>query len=248
MNIQNSTPKKAVVVDDELITRMDFSGMLSDMGYQVVGEAADGFDAVEICREKRPDFVLMDISMPIFDGMSATEQILSADPAPAVLILSAFSDGPTVKKAAALGVNAYLVKPVDKYALFAAVEIALANASREAGLREQKEKAEALLSEWKTVDKAKRALALSESIPESEAYRKIQKISMDKRCSMVTVAESILRTHTDSVPVKKAKALLMQKNMTEKQAYKAISSFAAERDLSLPDAAEIILAQGGIPQ
>lgn len=248
MDRQNSAPKTAVVVDDELITRMDFSGMLTDMGYLVAGEAADGFDAVEICREKHPDFVLMDISMPIFDGMSAAEQILSAENPPVVVILSAFCDERTVKKAASLGVGAYLVKPVDKNALFAAIETAMARASREAALRAQRDKAESDLREWKAIDKAKRVLALSEGIAESEAYHKIQKLSMDKRCSMASVAASILISRDESIPVNKAKSLLMQGGMTEKQAYKAVSSFASGKGLTLTDAAEIILDHGGIPQ
>lgn len=244
--MQTSNTKTAVVVDDELITRMDFSMMLSDMGYQVIGEAADGFDAVEICREKHPDFVLMDISMPIFNGLSAAEQILSEKLSPTVLILSAFCDEPTVKKAAALGIRGYLVKPVDRNALFAAVETALACEARESVLRSEKESAETQLSEMKTIDRAKRILAVSESISEAEAYRKIQKLSMDKRCSMLSISESILKSQDENASVKKAKALLMQNGMSEKQAFKAVSSFASENGLLLSDAADRILQNGGL--
>lgn len=240
-----SAPKTAVVVDDELITRMDFSGMLSDMGYLVVGEAADGFDAVELCRDKRPDFVLMDISMPIFNGLTATEQIIADGLSKTVIILSAFCDEPTVKKAAALGVRAYLVKPVDKNALFAAVETALASAGREKELLARASAAENALNEMKLIDRAKRALAESEAVSESEAYRKIQKLSMDKRCPMATVAESILKNREDTAAVQKAKAALMATGMSESGAFRRISAYAEETGLSMGDAALAILRKGG---
>jgi len=247
MTLPSPAPQTAIVVDDELITRMDFSGMLSDMGYLVVGEAADGFDAVELAREKRPDFVLMDISMPIFNGLTAAELILSEGLSPTVIILSAFCDAPTVKKAAALGVRAYLVKPIDKNALFAAVETAMASAGRERELTSQRDAAVTALNEMKLVDRAKRALAESEGIPESEAYRRIQKLAMDKRCSMVTVAESVLKNMNETGPLKKAKAMLMETGMSESQAFRKISACAKAAGLSLGDAALAILKNGGIP-
>ena len=240
--MEQKTLKTAVVVDDELITRMDFSQMLTDMGYLVVGEASDGFDAVEVCEKQRPDFVLMDISMPIFNGLSATEKILSDNLSTSVIILSAFSDTDTVKKAASLGVRAYLVKPVDRNMLYAALETALAAAERETVLLHEKEQAISALEDMKMIDKAKRFLSLRESIPESEAYRRIQKLSMDKRCSMAKIASSILETDESQKTLKKAKDHLMLSGLSEKDAYQKVLSLAEENGISELEAAELILS------
>ena len=93
------------VIDDEPITRMDIAGMLKDLGYSVVGEAGDGFDAVALCRAKHPDVVLMDVKMPVFDGLSASKVILDEDLAGSVVLLTAFSDEEIVKKAGEIGVS-----------------------------------------------------------------------------------------------------------------------------------------------
>ena len=105
--------RRVIIADDEPITRMDLSDMLTELGFQVVGEAADGFDAIELCRSLQPDVVLMDVKMPIFDGLSAAETILSEELAGCVVLLTAFSDRELVRRAGEAGVTGYLVKPVD---------------------------------------------------------------------------------------------------------------------------------------
>ena len=244
--MDHSQSRTAVVVDDELITRLDFSGMLTDMGFDVVGEAADGFDAVELCRLHRPDLVLMDISMPIFNGLSASETILRENLSSAVVIVSAFSDRETIRRATELGVKGYLIKPVEPNALYAAVTVALAQASREKTLIGEKDRAEASLSEIKLIERAKRSLSQSEKIPESEAYRRIQKLAMDKRCSMKQIAESILQNLSGNQDVRRAKELLMANGMTEKQAYKKIAALAETRETPIEEAARLIFMNEGL--
>lgn len=244
--MDHSQSRTAVVVDDELITRLDFSGMLTDMGFDVVGEAADGFDAVELCRLHKPDLVLMDISMPIFNGLSASETILRENLSAAVVIVSAFSDRETIRRATELGVKGYLIKPVEPNALYAAVTVALAQASREKTLIGEKDRAEASLSEIKLIERAKRSLSQSEKIPESEAYRRIQKLAMDKRCSMKQIAESILQNLSGNQDVRRAKELLMANGMTEKQAYKKITALAETRETPIEEAARLIFKNEGL--
>ena len=120
--------RTAAVLDDEPLTRMDLRDMLTEQGFDVVGEAADGFDAVELCREKHPDVVLMDVlcrekhpdvvlmdvKMPVFDGLTASETILTENLADCVVLLTAFSDGGIVECAGQAGVTGYLVKPIDR--------------------------------------------------------------------------------------------------------------------------------------
>ena len=106
-----------VIVDDEPITRMDLSDMLRELGFTVAGEAADGFDAIELCRSLRPDVVLMDVRMPVFDGLTATETILEEDLAGCVILLTAFSDREIIDRASRAGVTGYLVKPIDQKSL-----------------------------------------------------------------------------------------------------------------------------------
>ena len=244
--MDHSQSRTAVVVDDELITRLDFSGMLTDMGFDVVGEAADGFDAVELCRIHMPDLVLMDISMPIFNGLSASETILRENLSPAVVIVSAFSDRETIRRATELGVKGYLIKPVEPNALYAAVTVALAQATGEKNLIGEKDRAEASLSEIKLIERAKRSLSQSEKIPESEAYRRIQKLAMDKRCSMKQIAESILQNLSGNQDVRRAKELLMANGMTEKQAYKKIAALAETQETPIEEAARLIFKNEGL--
>ena len=101
--------KTVVVVDDEPIIRLDLCQMLEELGFQVVAEGTDGFDAVECCRQKHPEIVLLDLEMPIFDGMTAAETILSEELAECVVICTAFADEEFIEKAAAIGVSGYLV-------------------------------------------------------------------------------------------------------------------------------------------
>ena len=135
--------KRVIVVDDEPITRMDLRGMLGDLGFEVAGEAGDGFDAVEVCRRLQPDVVLMDVKMPVFDGINAAETILQQDLAGCVVLLTAYGDREIIDRASAAGVTGYIVKPVEERLLLPTIEVALAQSQR---LRQSREEDQLVLT------------------------------------------------------------------------------------------------------
>ncbi|MEG1777444.1 MAG: response regulator, partial [Angelakisella sp.] len=172
----------AIVVDDEPITRMDLSDMLREQGFSVVGEASDGFDAIELCRSLSPDVVLMDIRMPVFDGLSASETILSEELAGCVVLLTAFSSKELVERANQIGVTGYLVKPVEERLLLPTIEVALAQSLRLRTMREENRTILRQMEESKLVERAKIIIAKEKGISESEAYSELRQLSMNKRC------------------------------------------------------------------
>ena len=149
------TPIRVVIADDEPITKMDLNELLSEAGYEVVGEASDGFDAVEICRKKHPDLVLMDIKMPLLDGLAAAKIIRSENLAETVMMMTAYSEREFVEQAKDCGVGGYLVKPIDEKSLIPNIEVAV-NRSREIGkLRKDIEKVNGRLESRAVTEKAK---------------------------------------------------------------------------------------------
>ena len=186
------TPIRVVIADDEPITKMDLNEMLSEAGYEVVGEASDGFDAVEICRKKHPDLVLMDIKMPLLDGLAAAKIIRSENLAETVMMMTAYSEREFVEQAKDCGVGGYLVKPIDEKSLIPNIEVAV-NRSREIGkLRKDIEKVNGRLESRAVTEKAKGLLMEQQKMTEQEAYDYIRKLSQTKHLSMKRVAEMIL--------------------------------------------------------
>lgn len=182
---------RVFIADDETIQRMNLRDMLTEQGYLVVGEAGDGESTVNQVRELRPDLVLMDIRMPGMDGLTAAQSIHQEHVAPVVL-LTAFGDQPLVEQAKEAGVTSYLVKPLQENELVPALEIALARAKEMQTLEKQVDSLSERLEMRKLVERAKGVLMEKFSISEAEAYRRIQKISMNSRKSMREVAEAIL--------------------------------------------------------
>lgn len=243
-----SQNRTAIVVDDEPITRLDLSQLLGELGFAVVGEAADGFDAIELCRRHRPDVVLMDIKMPVFDGMTASETIIAEDLCGCVVLLTAFQDRELIDRAGRIGVTGYLVKPVEERLLLPTLEVAMAQAAR---LREARRETEAMrrrMEEQKLIDRAKALLAKKENIPEGEAHRRLQKLAMEKRCSLVSLCRAVVEQQGGRGLVDRAKERLMkERGVSEPEAYREVSRLAKEERISLEEAARRLLDGGKGP-
>ncbi|WP_035281135.1 response regulator [Brevibacterium album] len=183
--------KRVVVAEDEAVIRLDIVEMLREVGYDVVGEAADGESAIRLAEELRPDLVVMDIKMPVLDGISAAERIVSARIAPVVL-LTAFSQKELVERARDAGAMAYVVKPFSSNDLLPALEIALSRHAEITALETEISDLTDRFETRKLVERAKGLLISSMGLTEPEAFRWIQKTSMDRRLTMREVAETVL--------------------------------------------------------
>lgn len=184
--------KKIVIADDEPITRMDIREMLEEAGYVVVGEASDGFDAIEICKKHLPNIVIMDIKMPLLDGINASKIIIQEGLADGIILLSAYSDANFVEKAKDAGVIGYLVKPLDNKSLIPAVEVAMAKAKEMKEMKNNMITIQKKLEARKVIEKAKGILMVQQGISEEEAFSMIRNLSMKKRVTMSDIAEIII--------------------------------------------------------
>lgn len=233
---------RVVIVDDEPISRMDFTGIMEDAGYQVVGQCADGFDAVELCRSAHPDIVLMDIRMPVFDGLSAAETIIAEQLAGSVILLTAFADSEFIERAKRIGVSGYLVKPVEERSLIPAIEIAAAQSQRYAAAVAQTEAAQAKLTEKNLVDRAKAIIAKRDHIAESEAYARMQKLCMNKRMPMAELAKLVVNSGENRSLIEQAKKILMRRyDIGESAAFKRIRATAERNHCSAEEIAQKII-------
>jgi len=184
-------PLRVVVAEDEAIIRLDLAEMLGEVGYEVVGQASNGEQAVELTREHRPDLVIMDVKMPVLDGISAAEEIGKERIAP-VIMLTAFSQKELVERARDAGVMAYIVKPFTRDDLGPAIDIARSRWTELAALEREVADLGERLETRKAVDRAKGVLMQQLKISEAEAFRWIQKTAMDRRLGMKEVAEAVL--------------------------------------------------------
>lgn len=185
------TRLRVVIAEDEPLIRRDVQEMLEEEGYVVVGSVGDGEAAVRLAEEQRPDLVVLDVKMPILDGITAAEQIVSRRTAP-VLMLTAFSQRELVERARDAGVMAYLVKPFGRADLVPAIELAVARHQQLVLLESEVEGLEDRLATRALVDQAKGVLQESFGLSEPAAFRWIQKTSMDRRTSMREVARSVV--------------------------------------------------------
>ena len=190
---ESSAPAKrrVVVAEDESLIRIDIVETLTDNGFEVVGEAADGEKAVALVEELLPDLVVMDVKMPLLDGISAAEIITRKNLAPVVL-LTAFSQLELVERAAEAGALAYVVKPFTPSDLIPAIEVALSRARQIAALEDEVSDLAERLETRKILDRAKGILNNTMGLPEPEAFRWIQKASMDRRLTMREVAQTVI--------------------------------------------------------
>jgi two-component system, response regulator PdtaR len=191
-DLQAAPPRRRVVVaEDEAIIRLDIVEILREAGYDVVGEAGDGESAVRLVEEVQPDLVVMDVKMPILDGISAAERIGRARLAPVVL-LTAFSQRELVDRARDAGAMAYVVKPFTSADLLPAVEIAVSRFQEITELEEEVSDLTERFETRKRVERAKGLLMTRMGLSEPEAFRWIQKTSMDRRLTMREVADAVL--------------------------------------------------------
>lgn len=185
---------RVVIADDESLIRMDLREMLNNLGYLVVGEVGDGRSAVNLARELKPDIVIMDIKMPDMDGIQAAK-ILTEERIAPVLLLSAYSQQDLIERAREAGVIGYLVKPVRESDLAPAIEVALARFREFMEMQKQVADLQDALETRKLVDRAKGILMDRQGLTEAEAFRKIQKMSMNNRKPMKEVAWAIILAH-----------------------------------------------------
>ncbi len=195
----SQTPFRVVIAEDEALIRLDLKEMLEEDGYVVVGEASDGEAAVKLTESLRPDLVIMDIKMPGLDGISAAERI-TAEHMAAVVILTAFSQRDLVLRARDAGAMAFLVKPFTKADLVPAIEIAVSRFQEFAALESEVSNLKERLEVRKLLDRAKGLLQAEQGMTEAEAFRWIQKTSMDRRMTMRAVAEEVLQGAQSSAP------------------------------------------------
>ena len=187
---------RVIIADDESIIRMDLREMLNNLGYLVIGEVGDGRSAVNLARELKPDVVIMDIKFEgeEFDGIDAA-QVLTEEKVAPVLLLTAYSQRELVVRARGAGVVGYLVKPFREADLIPAIEVALARFGEFQAMEQEVGDLQEALETRKLVDRAKGILMDSQELTEAEAFRKIQKMSMNTRKPMKDVAEAIILAH-----------------------------------------------------
>jgi AmiR/NasT family two-component response regulator len=182
---------RVIIADDESVIRADLREMLTNLNYLVVGEVGDGKSAVNLAREVKPDVIIMDIKMPDMDGIEAAE-ILTRERIAPVLLLTAYSQRDLVDRAKEAGVVGYLVKPFREQEIVPAIEIARARFQEFSELQKQIGDLQETLETRKLVDRAKGILMDSQGLTEHEAFRKIQKMSMNTRKPMKEIAEAIV--------------------------------------------------------
>ncbi|MBN3508233.1 ANTAR domain-containing response regulator [Mycolicibacterium nivoides] len=191
------SPRRVLIAEDEALIRLDLAEMLREEGYEVVGEAGDGQEAVELAESLRPDLVIMDVKMPRRDGIDAASEIASKRIAP-IVILTAFSQRELVERARDAGAMAYLVKPFSITDLVPAIEVAVSRFSEIAALENEVATLGDRLETRKLVERAKGLLQSKHQMTEPEAFKWIQRAAMDRRTTMKRVAEVVLETLEDS--------------------------------------------------
>ena len=183
------TSKRILIAEDETLIRMDLAEMLRENGYEVIGEATNGEEAITLANELKPDLAILDVKMPKLDGITAAETIVKTSP---VLMLTAFSQKDLVERALDAGVMAYVVKPFTIDDLIPAIEIATTRHTQMIALQNEIADLTERLETRKLVDRAKGILMQAMKLSEPDAFKWIQRTAMDKRVSMRQVAEAVI--------------------------------------------------------
>ena len=180
---------RILVAEDEALIRMDLVEMLQEAGYQVVAQATNGEEAISLATEHNPDLAILDVKMPVLDGISAAEKIISIAP---VLMLTAFSQRELVERARDAGVMAYVVKPFTIGDLIPAIEIAISRHTQMRSLADEVADLHERLETRKIIDRAKGILMKALNLSEPEAFSWIQRAAMDRRLTMKEVAQAVI--------------------------------------------------------
>lgn len=188
---QRAASRRVLIAEDEALIRLDLKEMLEEEGYTVVGEAADGEQAIELAASLHPDLVILDVKMPKLDGIAAAERI-AADRIAPVVILTAFSQRDLVERAREAGAMAYIVKPFGKKDLLPTIEMAASRYAEIAALEREVAGMQERLSARKSVDRAKGVLMTDHGMSEPDAFRWIQRTAMDRRTTMRAVADAVV--------------------------------------------------------
>ena len=187
-SVQAHSRVRIVVAEDEALIRMDLIEMLGEAGYEVIAQASDGAQAIELVQEHKPDLAILDVKMPVLDGISAAEEIIATCP---VLMLSAFSQRELVDRARDAGVMAYVLKPFTINDLVPAIEIAISRHLQMKTLAEEVADLHDRLETRKIIDRAKGILMAALNLTEPQAFSWIQKAAMDRRLTMKEVALAV---------------------------------------------------------
>ena len=184
--------KKIIIADDDTITRLDIKEALEGAGYIVIGEANDGFDAIELCRKLNPDILLLNMKMPMLDGLSAAKMLYEEGIEVCVVMLTAYNDSHFIKKAGDFGAMGYIIKPVPENSLVPTIEIAWKRYNELISAQKEIKKKDKELKQRKVIERAKGIIMNDRKISEKEAYEYMRKLSMDKRLTMIKVANMII--------------------------------------------------------
>src|SRR5580693_5022015 len=192
-DVDTQASHRVLIAEDEALIRLDLAEMLKEEGYEVVGEAGDGQEAVELADSLKPDLVIMDVKMPRRDGIDAASEIASKRIAP-IVVLTAFSQRELVERARDAGAMAYLVKPFSATDLIPAIEVAVSRFNEITELELEVASLSERLETRKLVERAKGLLQAKQGMTEPEAFKWIQRAAMDRRTTMKRVAEVVLET------------------------------------------------------
>lgn len=185
---------RVVVVEDETLTRIDLIEILKENGYDVVGEASDGIEAVEVCKKLNPDLVLLDIKIPYVSGLKVADMLKEENFKGCIIILTAYNIAEYIQQASNTIVMGYILKPIDEDTFIERIKLIYKNYKLYSDLREEVEETKRKLEERKVIEKAKGIIMKKDNLKEEEAYKHMRDLSMQKRISMFKLAEIIIST------------------------------------------------------
>lgn len=185
---------RVVIAEDETLTRMDIAEILTENGYEVVGEASDGLEALKQCREKKPDIVILDVKMPLMTGLQTAKVLSEENFLGCIIMLTAYNIKEYIQEATESSVMGYLIKPIDEDIFLSRLEMIYSTYLRLIRLKDEADGAKQKLEDRKKIEKAKGILMKNKNLSENEAYQEMRSISMKKRVSLVDLAEIIIVT------------------------------------------------------